>query len=193
MLSVSDHIHCGAVLTQSLFSWDTQNRHPIAHPRGLLYDKFASWVYIELLFLYAYCILSILLQTYSKSLQKLYTRDIKEFMEAAKQRIAPRLERRGKTYTWTLLSAPVCKLFSLFQDDHAKSSNKVYFHLLYQYDGVIIKILRLNAFYVSNLLSLMSQLDQMLHELFIYTILVFSFRKRHHRLGTNPIKEFQIS
>ena len=188
MLSVSDHIHCGAVLTQSLFSWDTQNRHPIAHPRGLLYDKFASWVYIALLFLYAYCILSILLQTYSKSLQKLYTRDIKEFMEAAKQRIAPRLERRGKIFAWTFLSAPVCKLpdwFSLFQDDHAKSPNKIRFHLLYQYEGVISKILWLNALYVNNLLLLMSQLDQMLYELLIQIVLGFSFRKRYKRSGTN--------
>jgi len=38
-----------------------------------------------------------LLKTYTQSLQKLYTRDVQEFMEAAKQKIAPRLERKGNS------------------------------------------------------------------------------------------------
>ncbi len=37
------------------------------------------------------------LQVYTSSLSKLYDREVKEFMEAAKQKVAPRLERKGQS------------------------------------------------------------------------------------------------
>ena len=48
-------------------------------------------------FLYNYCNLILYFKVYTTNLSRLYDREVKDFMEAAKNKIAPKMERKGNT------------------------------------------------------------------------------------------------